>query len=547
MTDQMATTDAPAQEVPSKNGAVITSINPSTGEVLGHVQRTDRSGIDAVIRNARDAAATWGRTSAASRRVYLRQLRYTLLNRSEELARLIAMEQGKTQAEAFSIEIFPSLALLKWLEGEGLEALAPTRVSASHPLLARKRMYYRFDPLGVVAIISPWNYPFGIPFMQLATALTAGNVVVIKPSPLTPLVAQKIADICREAGVPANVVNVLQVADEDAPTVVRHAEIDKVVFTGSTETGRKVMAAAAEGPTPVLLELGGKDPAIVAADADLRRAVPGVVWFALENCGQTCAAVEVVYVHRNVAEEFIDGVVELVKQLRVGDPCDPNTDIGPLTDEEQLRTVEAHVQDAVDRGASVLTGGTRIDRPGLYYAPTVLTNVDPDMRIVREETFGPVIPIMVVDSVEEAVDLSNRSAAGLTGSLWTSNPTEAHDVAARLRVGAVNVNDHACHWGEPRAAWGGVGESGFGRTLGRFGLMEMVNVKFVTEDYKHAGADPWWYPYDKHLTPLLTNTARALYGPVTRRPWAFLNLLLNPRTYERVNLFEYVRHIRKWF
>lgn len=546
MTEQIVTTQ-PSMDDVSANGAVVTSTNPATGEVLGRVHLLDNAGIDATMQSAREVANTWGRTSTASRRIYLRKLRYTLLNESEELARLIAMEQGKTQSEAQATEIFPSLALLKWLEGEGLDKLDPQKVSASHPLLARKRMYYRYDPLGIIAIISPWNYPFGIPFMQLVSALAAGNVVVVKPSPLTPLVGQKIAEICRQAEMPAHVVNVLQVNDEDAPTIVRHPQVDKIVFTGSTETGQKVMATAAEGPTPVLLELGGKDPTIVAADADLNRAIAGIAWFALENCGQTCSAVEAVYVHRDVAEDFIEGIVDLVKGLRVGDPTDANTDIGPLTDEMQLHIVEEHVQDAIDKGASVLVGGKRIDRPGLFYAPTVLTNIDPTMKVMREETFGPLIPILIVNSVDEAVELSNQLPAGLSASLWTSNPARAHDVVARLRVGAVNVNDHACHWAEPRAAWGGVGESGFGRTLGHFGLMEMVNIKFVTEDYKHSGIDPWWYPYNKNLESLLVNTARALYGPVARRPWALLNLLLNPQTYERVNLLQYVRHIRKWF
>lgn len=546
MTSDLVVEPAPDDTV-STDGSILTSTNPANGDVLGHVQLVDRAGIDACLQNAHAAAGVWGRTSPRSRRVYLRQLRYTLLNESENLAHLIAMEQGKTPVEAYTTEIFPALALLKWLEKEGLGRLAPQRVAPSHPLFGGKRMYYRFDPLGVVALITPSNYPFGIPFTQLAMAVAAGDTVVIKPSPLTPLVGQKIGDLSRQAGLPEGVVSVLQVTDDDAPTLVTHPMVDKLLFTGSTETARTVMAAAAEHLTPLVVEAGSADPAIVARDANLNRAVPGIVWYAFVNCGQSCSAIEAVYVHRHLADDFIDRVVDRVRRLRVGDPRDTDVEIGPLTSAAQLSVVEEHVQDAVAQGATVLTGGQRLDRPGFFYAPTVLTDVDHSMRIMQEETFGPVLPIIVVDSLEEALKLANSGAGSLTASVWTTNPTRAHDLAARLEVGAVNVNDHACHWAEPRAAWGGVGESGFGRTLGPYGLLELVNVKFVTEEYRARNNDPWWYPYNRHLKPLLANVSRALYGPLTRRPWALVNLLLNPNTYSRAHVLDYVRHIRTWF
>lgn len=530
-----------------QNGPQLTSINPATGDILGYVPLTDLEGLSAIIRNARETARVWGYLTPASRRVYLRQLRQVIVDQSEAIARLVSMEQGKTLAEAYATEIIPVLATLKWLEREGLDLLAPRRVSPSTPMLAHKRMYERYDPLGVVALITPWNYPFGIPFIQIAAALAAGNTVVLKPSPITPLVGQKIADVCRQAGLPAGVVNVVHLRNEDAPALVEHPDITKVFFTGSVATGRRVMETASRVPKPVVLELGGKDPAIVAADADLDRAVPGIVWYALANCGQTCAAVECVYVHRAIAEFFTQRVVELVRRLRVGDPLDPETDIGPLTTEQQLQTVEAHVQDAVSQGARVLVGGHRLDRPGFFYAPTVLVDVKPSMRIMQEETFGPVIPIMAVETLDEAVELANRSPFGLTASVWTTSPTLGRDLAMRLQAGAVHVNDHACHWAEPRAAWGGVRQSGFGRVLGPHGLMEMVNVKVITEEYRPGAVEAWWYPYNKHVAGLLSNTARALYGPFIRRPLALLNLLANPRTRERINLLEYIRHLRTWF
>ncbi len=531
-----------------QDGPRLTSISPATEQVLGHVPLTGRSGLEAILRGAEETARIWGTLSPDSRRVYLRRLRQAVVDEAEAIARLVASEQGKPLSEAYATEIIPVLALLKWLEAEGLEHLSPRRFGATTPMLGRKRLYERYDPLGVVALITPWNYPFAIPFVQLASALAAGNVVVLKPSPVTPLVGQKIGELCRRAGLPAGVVHVVHLRDEDAPLLVEHPSVAKVFFTGSVETGRRVMASAAKGPKPVVLELGGKDPAIVAADADLERTAAGIAWYAMANSGQTCAAVECVYVHRAIAELFVRRLVDEVGRLRVGDPLDPNTDVGPLTTEAQRQRVEAHVEEAVALGARVLVGGHRLDdRPGYFYAPTVLADVPPSARVVQEETFGPVIPVITVETLDEAVELANRSPLGLTASVWTTNPALGRELAVRLRAGAVHVNDHACHWAEPRAAWGGVRQSGFGRVLGPHGLREMVNVKIVSEDYRAGALEPWWYPYGPHVISLLANTARALYAPLRRRPWALLNLLLNRRARRRVHLLDYLRHPRAWW
>lgn len=525
----------------------LASFNPATGEVLGYVSLMTPEELNATIEAAADAARIWGQTSHASRRAYLQRLRRVLLQKSDALAQLIASEQGKTPGEAYVTEIFPSLAYLKWLESDGLKLLRSRRVSPSHPVFGSKRMYYRYDPLGVIGIIAPWNYPFGIPFMQLVAALAAGNTVVVKPSPFTPLVGQKIATICREAELPAGVVNVVHVRDEHAPLIVQHPLVDKIVFTGSVATGRKVMATAAAGPKDVVLELGGKDAAIVAYDADLERAIPGITWMAMENAGQTCASVEIALVHRAVYDAFVNGVVDIVRGLRVGNPLDPNTDVGPLSNARQLQIVEEQVQDALAKGARALVGGHRLEGPGYFFAPTVLVDVTPDMRIVQEETFGPVLVVLPVASIEEAIAFVNSMPFGLTASVWTQSPVLAHEVAARLKVGAVNVNDHACQWGEPKATWGGVKSSGFGRVIGPYGLYELVNIKFVTEEYREKALEAWWYPYDKNVPALMSDFAQALYGPVIKRPLALLKLMFNRRARERVNFVEYVRHLRTWF
>lgn len=538
-------TPAPPEESRSPE-RTLTSFNPATGEPIGYIPLVGREGIDAALAAAREAQPAWSRLTVTERAGYLRTLRLRIVEEAEELAHLISTEQGKPRADAFSIEILPAATLLKYLEREAPKLLAPQRVAPRQPLFASKRSTYYYEPLGVIAIISPWNYPFGIPFQQLAAALVAGNTVVLKPSPFTPLVGQKIAELGRLAGLPAGVLQVLQLDDADVLSLVSHPEVDKIIFTGSTATGRKVMAAAAAHPTPLVLELGGKDPALVCADADLDRAVPGIVWYAMANSGQTCAGIETVYVERPIAEPFIRRAVAEVKRLRMGNPLDPEVEIGPLTNERQLQIIEEHVADAVAKGAQILVGGKRRPGPGYFFEPTVLANVNHSMRIMTEETFGPVLPIMVCDSMEEAVRLANESLFGLTASVWSRDLGRAQALARRIRAGAVNINDHACNWGEPSASWGGVGHSGFGRTHGQFGLLEMVNIKWVSADNRPGELEAWWYPYNEGTLHLLRNALRFLFGSTGRRPYALVSLLLNPRTYQRVNILRLAANFRKW-
>ncbi|HBY98036.1 MAG: aldehyde dehydrogenase family protein [Ardenticatenaceae bacterium] len=536
---------APSEAVRSHE-RMLTSFNPATGEPVGYVPLVGREGVDAAVTAAREAQTDWGALSVTERTRYLHRLRLQIVEEAEELARLISTEQGKPRADALSIEVLPAATLLKYLEREARTLLAPRRVVPRQPMFASKRNNYRYEPLGVIAVISPWNYPFGIPFQQVAAALVAGNTVVLKPSPFTPLIGQKIAELGRLAGLPAGVLQVLHLDDADAPALVSHPAVDKIIFTGSTATGRKVMAAAAVHPTPVILELGGKDPALVCADADLDRAVPGIVWYAMANSGQTCASIETVYLERPIAEAFIRRAVAEVQRLRVGNPLDPDVEIGPLTNERQLQIVEEHVADAVAKGAEVLVGGRRRPGPGYFFEPTVLTRVDRSMRIMNEETFGPVLPIVVCDSMEEAVQLANESLYGLTASIWTSNLDRAQALAQRIRAGAVNINDHACNWAEPSASWGGVGHSGFGRTHGEFGLVEMVNIKWISADIRPGELEAWWYPYNEGTLHLLRNAVRFLFGATERRPYALASLLLNPRTYQRVNLVRLAMNFRQW-
>ncbi len=345
----------------------------------------------------------------------------------------------------------------------------------------------------MIGIISPWNYPFSIPATETLAALVTGNTVVLKASELTPLSALELASLLRDAGVPDDV---FQVVVGDGPTGAALVEsgIDKLVFTGSVPTGRRIAQAAAARLLPVVLELGGKDPMIVLDDADVDVASSGAVWGAFVNAGQACLSVERCYVHRSVYDRFISACAEKTMQLRVGNGMDPEIDIGPLIHERQLQTVAQHVEDAESRGARVMAGGERLTSLGSnFYSPTVLADVNHEMRIMREETFGPVLPIMAFGSDAEAVRLANDSEYGLAASVWTRDRARGESVARQINGGTVMVNDALSCFGISEAPHGGVKASGIGRTHGRYGLEEMVRVKYLDSDRLPGTKKPWWY------------------------------------------------------
>jgi acyl-CoA reductase-like NAD-dependent aldehyde dehydrogenase len=487
------------------------SVNPSTGAAWAQASLLDAAQASDAIAAAEAAFPGWSSLTFQERGQVLLRARDLITKESDALAALIQREQGKPAVEAFIVELFPAMEHLKHLALHAEELLADEPVEARAVLLAHKECRLAYTPFGVVLVVTPWNYPFGISISGVATALAAGNTVVLKPAPATTVVGLRIGELFRDAGLPAGALNVIAVDDALAPGLVADPRVRKIVFTGSVATGKRVMETAARNLTPVVLELGGKDPAIVCADADLDRAAEGIAWGAFVNCGQTCASVERVYVEAAVAEPFLAKLVARVAALRVGDPAASEVEVGPMTMERQRRIVEEHVQDAVARGAKALTGGVRPQGPGYFYPPTVLTGVTQDMRIVREETFGPVLPVMTVASVDEAIRLANDSEYGLTASGWTRDPELARKLQSGLRAGVVSINDHLSSYGEPTAPWGGFRASGIGRAHGAAGIREMVQVKYVTED-DTRGPSIWWYPYDRELAGLVQATRSGLYG-----------------------------------
>jgi succinate-semialdehyde dehydrogenase/glutarate-semialdehyde dehydrogenase len=370
--------------------------------------------------------------------------------------------------------------------------------------------------------VTPWNFPFGIPFVEIAACLAAGNTVVLKPASATALTGLAVGDLCRRAGLPPGVVNVVTAGGADTNVLVEHPGIAKVLFTGSVPTGVEVMQRAAKNLTGVVLELGGKDAAVVAADADLDRTAAGLVWGAFVNAGQTCGSVERVYVVKDVADELLSKIVARTKMLRLGDPLSTTTDMGPLTTSGQRDLVEAHLEDAVSKGAKILVGGERPRAKGWWFPPTVLTGVDHAMHAMCDETFGPLLPVMAVDSLEEGIRLANDSAFGLTASGWTRSRRTARRLAEELHAGTVTINDHLFSFGEPTATWGGVKKSGLGRSHAGFGLLELVNIKHVSLDLGDAPAMPWWYPYDAAFHAFTKSAFGTLYSndPRTKVPGA---------------------------
>jgi succinate-semialdehyde dehydrogenase/glutarate-semialdehyde dehydrogenase len=351
------------------------------------------------------------------------------------------------------------------------------------------------EPYGVIGIISPWNYPFATPATEVLAALVAGNAVILKPSEFTSLCALELQRLLWLAGVPQDVFRVVVGYGATGAALI-DSNIDKLIFTGSVATGKRVAQVAAGRLLPVVLELGGKDPMLVLEDADVDVASSGAVWGAFVNAGQACLSVERCYVHRKIHKDFVEACVEKTRRLRVGNGMDPSTDVGPLIHEMQLRIVESHVDEARSRGARAVAGGKRLPELGPnFYAPTVLVDVTHDMRIMREETFGPVLPIMAFDSEEEAIGLANDSEFGLAASVWTRNRGRGERVARRISAGTVMVNDVVSCYGINEAPHGGVKASGIGRTHGSFGLEEMVTVKYLTSDRVPSIKKPWWYGY----------------------------------------------------
>lgn len=465
---------------------------PVSGKKLGDYPITDKAGVEQAVARARAASKTWGKRSLSERMEFLGRLRGIIRENGEDYARRISEDTGKPLVDSLMTELMSIPLFIDYYEKTAAKVLGRKKVRT--PILfPGKKSYVEHFPMGVIGVISPWNFPFQLSMVPVISALIGGNTVVLKPSEVTPITGDLIAEIFKAARFPQGVVEVIQ-GDGTTGAALAHADIDKIFFTGSVATGRKVMAAAATKPIPVELELGGKDAMIVCADANLERAAKAAVWGGFINCGQMCISVERLFVVDAVHDAFIALVKAEIARMKVGGP-EEHADMGPMTFPLQIATVERHVEDARARGARIATGGRRIEGDGQFFEPTLVLDVTEEMEIYREETFGPVLPVIRVANEEEAVRMANDHQYGLTGSVWTQDHRRGLELASQLECGQANVNDLVVSVGNPVLPFGGVKNSGFGRYHGPEGLLGFVHQKAIMIDRGWFNTEPFWFPY----------------------------------------------------
>jgi succinate-semialdehyde dehydrogenase / glutarate-semialdehyde dehydrogenase len=446
--------------------------NPATSEVVATISKGGKSEAVNAVDAAYHAFRNWSQQSVYERSELIRKW-YDLINEhKEDLARTMTMEQGKPLKEALG-EIQYANGFISWYAEEGKRVYGE-QIPATQ---RNKRLFVSKQPVGVVAVITPWNFPAAMITRKVAPALATGCTVVIKPANLTPLTALKMAALAEKAGIPKGVINVVT-GDSKAigDAWLEDTRVRKLTFTGSTEVGRQLMKGSADTIKKVSLELGGHAPSIVMDDCDINKAVEGVIASKFRNAGQTCVCSNRVYVHEDIAEEFTQRLVEKVKELKVGNGLEEGVDIGPLIDEGAVEKVQKHIDDAVSKGAKVATGGKAGN--GLFFEPTVLTDVSEDMLCMTDETFGPLAPISTFKTQEEAIERANDSIYGLAAYVFTENITKGIQICEQLEYGIVGLNDGVPS--TPQAPFGGFKQSGLGREGGHHGIEEYLEVKYIS-------------------------------------------------------------------
>jgi acyl-CoA reductase-like NAD-dependent aldehyde dehydrogenase len=483
--------------------------DPARAITIASIPVRDERDVQELAARARMAQAGWAGAGFAARAAVFDRARHWLMDNAERMNQTIRSETGKTFEDA-QLETSIAAQSFRFWGGSAEKYPADESVSALTPFTLGKKVRVRYEPVGLVGVIGPWNYPLVNAFCDCVPALMAGNSVLLKPSEVTPLTALLTHEMLEASGMPKDVFIVATGDGETGGAVVDAC--DYVMFTGSTRTGRAVMKRAAETLTPVSLELGGKDPMIVCADADLDRAANAAAYYGLLNSGQVCISVERVYVEAPVHDAFVAKLVENVRELRQGAPEGPGTvEIGALTFPPQIDLVEAHVQDAVAQGAKIEIGGKRGAGPGRFFEPTVLTGVTHEMRCMREETFGPTIPVMAVADVDEAIRLANDSDYGLQGSVWTTDVARGEQLARRVEAGAVCVNDALINYAAMGAPMGGWKSSGVGSRHGANGIRKYCKTQTIMSQRFAPKKDVNMFPYKPWRSKLLGAAVKALY------------------------------------
>jgi acyl-CoA reductase-like NAD-dependent aldehyde dehydrogenase len=482
--------------------------SPATLEPVGEFEARSEADVHTALEVARKAQPEWGALPIDERGRYLRRAVRVLLARQDEFVAVIRRETGKPESEALAVEVLAACDALSYYAKRAKRILADRSVPVH--LLKTKKLRISYRPLGVVGIVTPWNFPFLLSLNPTVQALMAGNAVILKPSEVTPYSGQLVEELLRASGLPEGVFQCL-LGDGETGRALVEAGCDKISFTGSVGTGRKVAEACGRRLVPCTLELGGKDPMIVCGDADLERAAAGAVYGAFANAGQVCVSTERVYVVDQVADEFVRKVVEKTAELRQG--SDGESDVGPMIQAAQLEIVDRHVRDAVTRGARVLAGGRRNPAAqGLYFEPTVLVDVDHEMAIMREETFGPVLPIMRVRDEDEALRLANDTRYGLNANVWTRDKRKGVELAKQIHSGSAVVNDCMLTYGITESPFGGRKESGIGQVNGEIGLRSYCYAQSIAVDRFGARSEFLWFPYTARKAKVLRRMMRLLWG-----------------------------------
>jgi betaine-aldehyde dehydrogenase len=466
-------------------------INPATGEMIEEIRASSREDVDRATEAAKRGFREWRSFAGLDRAEVFHEISRSLREAADELAEIMTREGGKPYIENHD-EVTWTAACFDYYGEIARDSVGylPAPIEPQQLALVIK------EPVGTVACIVPWNYPLLLAAWKVAPALAAGNAVILKPSEETPLATRRMAGLIQ--GLPEGLLQVVYGAGEVGDMLVRHPGVDMVAFTGSQETGRKVGVAAAERLIRANLELGGKDPFIICDDVDVEVAAQGAVWAACLNAGQVCTSSERFYVEKGVADDFVEASREFVESLKIGDPLDRSTDIGPMVNAKGREKVERHVGEALERGASLVTGGERFGTRGFFYRPTVLVGVEPSMRVMREETFGPVVPIVEVNSLGEAIEQANSVPYGLGANVYTRDFEKMLRCMREIRAGTVWINDPLTD--NDAAPFGGQKGSGIGRELGREGLEAFQESKHVHIDPKVEKKE-WWYPYDRGDEP----------------------------------------------
>jgi acyl-CoA reductase-like NAD-dependent aldehyde dehydrogenase len=508
---ETTTQQAPGTRADGQPAAAIDVTNPATGESIASVPALSVDGVANVVARARAAQPAWEALGFEGRAVILRRAQKWVLDNSERVARTIVSESGKAYEDALLAEVGYAAGAFGFWAKTAPKYLADEKIRTSNPFVRGRKLVLRYAPVGVVAVIGPWNYPLNNSFGDCIPALAAGNACVLKPASLTPLTSLFMAEGLRECGLPEDVLIVAPGGGDVGGELIDH--VDYVMFTGSTAVGKKVMERAAKTLTPVGLELGGKDPMLVLADADLERAANAAVHYSMQNGGQTCISVERVYVEEPVYDEFVSRVEEKMRGLRLGPPAGPGAvDVGAITSPLQVDVIDGHVRDALERGARALVGGRRGDGAGDFYEPTLLVDVDHSMECMTEETFGPTLPVMKVRDADEAVRLANDSPYGLQASVWTKDLAKGERLARMIEAGVVSVNDAQVNYVVLELPMGGWKASGLGSRHGADGIRKYTKKQAVLITRFAPKRDPHMLPYKERRTKMFLRVLRFMYG-----------------------------------